>query len=107
MFGKLGDMMGNIQEAKRQIEKTKERLNQISITEKSSNGKIEVEITAARQIKDLKIDPSLLEDPEELADNLILVINKAIEKANSVNEAEMQGAASGMMNMPGMDKLFK
>lgn len=107
MFGKIGDMMGNIQEAKRQIEETKERLNHISITEKSDNGKIEVEITAARKIKDLIIDPSLLEDPEDLADNLILVLNKAIERANSVNETEMQGAASGMMKMPGMDKLFK
>lgn len=107
MFGKFGDMMGNIQDAKKQIEETKERLNHISIVEKSSNGMIEVEITASRKIKDLKIDQSLLQDSEELADHLILVLNKALEKAESVNEAEMKGAASGMMNMPGMDKFFK
>ncbi len=99
--------MGNIQDAKKQIEETKERLNHISISEKSSNGKIEVEISAARRIKDLKIDESLMDNPEELADNLINVLNKALEKADSVNETEMKGAASGMMNMPGMDKLFK
>lgn len=107
MFGKFGDMMGSIQDAKRQIEETKERLNHIIIGEKSNDGKIEVDITAARRIKDLKIDRDLLEDPEELADKIVILLNKALEEADTVNEAEMKGAASGMMNMPGMDKLFK
>lgn len=100
-------MMGSIQDAKRKIEETKERLNTISISEKSANEKIEVIITASRKIKDITIDESLMNDPDELADNLILTLNKALDKANEINEAEMQGAASGMMNMPGMDKLFK
>jgi DNA-binding YbaB/EbfC family protein len=107
MFGKLGNMMGNIQEAQRKIEETKARLDTIQVQEKSSNDKIEITITANRQIKDLKIDPSLLKDTEELSDNLILALNKAIQKAGDVNEAEMKGAAAGMMDLPGMDKLFK
>lgn len=107
MFGKLGDMMGNLNEAKKQIEETKERLEGIYVNEKSGNGKIEITISATRKIVDLKIDGSLLEDPEELSDNLVNTLNAAIKKAGEVNEAEMKGAASGMMNMPGMDQLFK
>ncbi|HCQ16989.1 MAG TPA: nucleoid-associated protein, YbaB/EbfC family [Cryomorphaceae bacterium] len=102
----FGDMMGKLQEAQRKMEETKERLKTISMVEESSNGKVKITITADRQIKDIQIDDSLLEDAEELSDNLVLTLNKAIEKATAVNESEMQGAASGMMNMPGMDQLF-
>ncbi len=102
----FGDMMGKLQEAQQKMEETKERLKTISMVEESSNGKIKVVITAAREIKDIQIDESLLEDTEELSDHLVLTLNKAIQKADEVNEREMQGAASGMMNMPGLDGLF-
>jgi len=46
-------------------------------------------------------------DKEQLEDYLVLVINKAIEKATNVNEAELGAVAKdGMPNIPGMD-LFK
>lgn len=107
MFGKLGNMMGNIKDAQRKIEEAKEGLNNISVTETSSDHKIAITITASREIKDIKIDSSLLHDSDELEDHLVLTINKAIQKANEMNEAEMKNAASGMMDMPGMDKLFQ
>lgn len=106
MFGKMGDMMGQLKEAQQKMEETKERLKTITMVEESSNGKVRVTISAAREIKDIHIDESLLEDAEELSDNLILTLNRAIEKANNVNESEMQGAAAGMMNMPGLGNLF-
>lgn len=106
MFGKMGDMMGQLKEAQQKMEETKERLKTITMVEESSNGKVRVTISAAREIKDIHIDESLLEDAEELSDNLILTLNRAIAKANNVNESEMQGAAAGMMNMPGLGNLF-
>ncbi|WP_417611492.1 YbaB/EbfC family nucleoid-associated protein [Owenweeksia hongkongensis] len=106
MFGKMGDMMGQLKDAQQKMEETKERLKSITMVEESNNGKIKVTISAAREIKDIHIDESLLQDTEELSDNLVLTLNKAIEKANNVNESEMQGAAAGMMNMPGMGNLF-
>ena len=84
MFGKMGDMMGQLKEAQQQMEETKERLKSITMVEESSNGKIRVTISAAREIKDIHIDESLLQDAEELSDNLVLTINKAIEKANNL-----------------------
>ena len=76
----------------------------IVFTQKNNKSEFEVYFM---KIKDLKIDESLLTDTEELADHLVMVLNTALEKAESVNEAEMKGAASGMMNMPEMDKFFK
>ncbi len=102
----FGDMMGKLQEAQKQAEETKQRLNTVFLSEESPNGKIKVTISANREIKDIHIDESLMGDAEELSDHLVITLNKAITKATEMNEREMQAAASGMLNIPGMDKLF-
>ena len=104
MFGDMAGMMGKIKEAQQKVEETKARLNHVLIDEKSSNGKIQVAITANREIKSIQIDENLLNDAEELEDYLIMTLNKAIKKASAINEQELAVAAkSGMPNIPGMD----
>lgn len=103
----FGDMMGKLQEAQQKTEETKKRLDTVYVSEQSSDGKIKITISGNRSIKDIHIDESLLEDAEELSDYLVLTLNKAIAKATAVNETEMQAAAKGMLNMPGMGDLFK
>lgn len=107
MFGDLSGMMNKLKEAQQKVEETKQRLHTVLIDENSSDNKIQVTLTANREIKKIHIDNSLLNDREELEDYLILTLNKAIEKASKINEAEMAAAAkSGMPNIPGMD-MFK
>jgi len=107
MFGDLMGMMGKLKETQQKIEATKQRLDTVLIDEKSNDGLLEVTLTANRKIKSISIDESLLEDKEQLEDYLILVLNKAIERATNVNEAELTAVAKdGMPNIPGMD-LFK
>jgi len=107
MFGDMMNMMGKLKETQQRIEATKQRLDTVLIDEKSNDNLLEVTITANRKIRSITIDESLLEDKEQLEDYLILVLNKAIEKATNVNEAELAAVAKeGMPNIPGMD-LFK
>ncbi len=55
----------------------------------------------------IAIDDALLQDKEMLEDYLILTLNKAIEKATNVNEAELAAVAKeGLPNIPGLD-MFK
>ncbi|WP_411896154.1 YbaB/EbfC family nucleoid-associated protein [Winogradskyella sp. A2] len=107
MFGDMMGMMSKLKEAQKKVEETKERLNSVLLDESSSDNKLSVTITANRTIKSLEINDELLEDKEMLEDYLILTINKAIEKATKVNEAELAAVAKeGMPNIPGMD-MFK
>lgn len=107
MFGDLMGMMGKLQEAQKKVEETKKRLDTVYIDEQSSDGLFKVTLTANRTIKSVTIDDSLLEDKEQLEDYLVLVMNKAIQKAQAINEAELGAAAKeGMPNIPGMD-MFK
>lgn len=101
-------MMGKLKETQKKVEATKERLNTVMIDEQSSDGALKVTLTANRQIKSISIDNSLLTDKEQLEDYLILTLNKAIEKATKVNEAELAAVAKeGMPNIPGMDAFMK
>lgn len=101
-------MMGKIKETQKKVEETKKRLDTVIVDETSSDHKIQVSLTANREIKSLAIDDSLLSDKEQLEDYLIVTLNKAIEKASKVQEAELGAVAKeGMPNIPGMDQLFK
>lgn len=100
-------MMGKLKEAQQKMEETKKRLDSVLIDEQSSDGLLKVTLTANRAVKSIEVDDSLLEDKEQLEDYLVLVMNKAIEKATKVNEAELGAVAQdGMPNIPGLD-MFK
>ncbi len=107
MFSDMMGMMGKLKETQQKIEETKKRLDTVLVDEQSHDGLLKTTVTANRKIKSIAINDALLADKEQLEDYLILVLNKAIEKATNVNEAELAAVAKqGMPNIPGLD-MFK
>jgi nucleoid-associated protein EbfC len=108
MFGDLMGMMGKLKETQQKIEETKKRLDHVLVDEQSNDGLLKVTLTANRTLKSIDVHPTLLEDKEQLEDYLILVMNKAIQKATNVNETVLAAVAKdGMPNIPGMDMFNK
>ena len=104
MFGDLSGMLGKLKETQEKVEATKKRLDQVMVQEQSTDGLLKVRLTANREIKEIEVDPSLLEDAEQLEDYLVMVMNRAIEKATGIQEAELAAVArEGMPNIPGMN----
>ena len=107
MFGDLMGMMGKLKETQKKVEETKKRLDTVLVDEQSSDGLVKVTLTANRALKTIAVDDSLLEDKEQLEDYLVITLNKAIDKATKIQEAELAAVAKeGMPNIPGMD-MFK
>ena len=107
MFGDLSGMMGKLKETQKKVEETKLRLNSVLVDEQSNDGLLKVTLTANRTLKAITINDALLQDKEQLEDYLILTLNKAIEKATQINDAELAAVAKeGMPSIPGMD-MFK
>jgi DNA-binding YbaB/EbfC family protein len=107
MFGDLMGMMGKLKETQQRVEETKKRLDFVLIDEKSTDGLLEVTLTANRTIKKITLSNELLDDKEMLEDYLVTILNKAIERATHIQETELAAVAKdGMPNIPGMD-LFK
>lgn len=108
MFGDLMGMMGKLKETQKKVEETKKRLDTVLVDGTSSDGNLKITLTANREIKSISIDDTLFGDKEQLEDYLILALNKAIEKATTIQETELAAVAKdGMPNIPGMDGLFK
>lgn len=100
-------MMNKLKETQQKVEATKQRLNTVLIDEASPDQKLKVTITANRTLKSITIDDELMENKDMLEDYLILTLNKAIERATSVNETEIAAVAKeGIPNIPGLD-MFK
>ena len=101
-------MMGKLRDTQNKIEETKKRLDTVLIDEQSTDGLLKVTFTANNNLKSISIDDTLLEDKEQLEDYLILIINKAIEKAEAINKTELDAVAKMDMPMiPGIEDMFK
>ena len=107
MFGDMMGMMNKLKETQKKVEETKKRLDTVLVDQTSNDEKLKITLTANRTVKSIEIDDELLKDKEQLEDYLIITLNKAIEKATNINEAELAAVAKdGMPNIPGMD-MFK
>jgi hypothetical protein len=108
MFGDLMGMMGKLKETQEKVAATKKRLDTVLLDETSQDGLLKITVNANRTVKSIAIDSALLKDKEQLEDYLIVTLNKALDKASAVHEAEIGAVAKeGMPNIPGMDGLFK
>jgi nucleoid-associated protein EbfC len=101
-------MMSKLRDTQTKIEETKKRLDTVFIDEKSTDGLLKVSISANSQIKSISIDSELLLEKDQLEDYLVVVINKAIEKAAKINQIELDAVAKVDMPMiPGMENMFE
>ena len=104
----LMGMMGKLKATQQKIEDTKKRLDTVLIDEQSADGLLKVTLTANSKVKSVIIADALLEDKDQLEDYLVVVMNKAIEKAASVNQAELDAVTRVDMPMiPGMEDMFR
>lgn len=101
MFGKFGDMMGKLQEMKQRADEIKRKLDETILKTEAAGGDIKIHINGNRVIKHLEISAALQHgNKEELEEQLLVTINKALKLADNINEEEMKKAASGML--PGL-----
>lgn len=91
-------MLDKLQEMQAKMEEMKKRLDDVQVTASSEDGKIKVIANANRKIVDVSIGYEKEEyDKELIEDQLYIVLNRVLEQAEKVNEAEMQGAAKDML----------
>lgn len=96
-------MLGQLQESQKAVEATKNRLAQETINEKSNDLLLEAVVYKNGLIKDLLIQDELLQDKEQLIDYLTLTLNKALNKAKTEYDQEIEKTAkSGLPKIPGM-----
>ncbi|MFM1931487.1 MAG: hypothetical protein RL226_790 [Bacteroidota bacterium] len=91
----FGDMMEKLQQMQQQVGESKARLSTITVEGKADG--VIVVMDGNRKVKDIRIEPVVLEDVEDLQDLLITAMNRAIEAADKANEAEMAAQARSLL----------
>lgn len=91
-------MFDKILEAQKQAEAIKKRLETIIVTGEAEGGKVVVESTAGKTIRNVRIDDSLTgaDNKEELEELLVVALNKALAQAEQISATEMQAATQNM-----------
>ncbi len=101
----FGNMFGNIEEKQAELaQKT------AAIVVEATVGGIKVAANGNKEIVNISIlDPSVLEDKEQLEDVLMAAVNRALEDAGEKAAAEMQKSMEAMLppGLGGLADMFK
>lgn len=91
------DMLNKLADLKKQTEESKDRLEQLIITEESGGGLIEISMNGNRKIKSLKINADVSQMAnEDLEDLMTVAFERVLEKVNEVNEQEVMSSAQSL-----------
>ncbi len=90
----FGDMMGQMEEMQAKI---KEKLRTIHVTGEAGDGLVKVTANGTREITNITVDPSVLDDAEALEDLLMVATNRALELAAEQEAGESQSLLQNML----------
>lgn len=89
----LEDLMGNAGEQQKQLE---QKLIDIEISKKNSDGSVRVSVNAKKQVIDISIGRQF-SDTEELEDQLVFVLNEALDEAEKIAVQEANRILKDML----------
>jgi DNA-binding YbaB/EbfC family protein len=100
----INDLMGKFQEAQKQMEDAKKKLNDKFVEVEVEGGLVKIIANGNKRITNISISEEILKDKEALEDLILTAVNKAIAKAEELFDSEMQKVAGGML--PNLNGLF-
>lgn len=96
-------MFDKLLAAKEKAEEVKKRLDNISVTGEIENGAIRVIANANKVVKSIEIRDEFFSetDKEGLEELIVVAVNKALEQAESIAQAEQAAMTQEMLNSMG------
>ncbi len=102
MKGNIAQLMQQAQRMQENMQRAQEELARLEVTGNAGGGMVSVTLTGRMECRKVRIDPSVLADPEMAEDLIAAAFNDAVNKANAESQAKMGAATAGMPIPPGM-----
>ncbi len=105
MRGNIAQLMQQAQRMQENMKRAQEELATVEVTGQSGGGMVKITITGKMDCRSVRIDPSVLADPEMAEDLIAAAFNDAVNKANEEATKRMSAATAGMpagMKIPGL-----
>src|SRR5688572_658526 len=106
MRGNIAQMMQQAQRMQENLQRAQEEVAKIEVTGSAGGGMVSVTITGRMDCRKVRIDPSVLSDPEMAEDLIAAAFNDAVNKVNAESQSRMAAATAGMQLPPGMKMPF-
>ena len=102
MKGNIAQLMQQAQRMQENMQRVQEELAKAEVTGAAGGGMVSVTITGRMECRKVRIDPSVLADPEMAEDLIAAAFNDAVNKANAMSQEKLGAATAGMPLPPGM-----
>ena len=106
MRGNIAQLMQQAQKMQEDMQHAQEELALLEIVGNAGGGMVSVTLGGRMDCRKVRIDPSLLADPEMAEDLIAAAFNDAVNKINEVSQSKMASATAGMPLPPGMKLPF-
>ena len=106
MRGNIAQLMQQAQKMQENLQRAQEELANLEVTGSAGGGMVSVTLTGSKECRKVRIDPSVLADPEMAEDLVAAAFNDASNKVDAESKAKMGAASAGMQLPPGMKLPF-
>ena len=106
MRGNIAQLMQQAQKMQENLQRAQEELANLEVTGSAGGGMVSVTLTGNKECRKVRIDPSVLSDPEMAEDLVAAAFNDASNKVDAESKAKMGAASAGMQLPPGMKLPF-
>jgi hypothetical protein len=101
MKGDIGQLLKHAQRMQAEMQKAQAELAATEVKGEAGGGLVQLTMTCARQVRSIKIDPSLVAgDREMLEDVLVAAFNDALRRVEQTTQERLSGLAAGL-GLPG------
>ena len=106
MRGNIAQLMQQAQKMQENLQRAQEELANLEVTGSAGGGMVSVTLNGTKACRKVRIDPSVLSDPEMAEDLVAAAFNDASNKVDAESKAKMGAASAGMQLPPGMKLPF-
>lgn len=106
MRGNIAQLMQQAQKMQEDMQRVQEELANTEVTGSAGGGMVSVTLTGRKECRKVRIDPSVLSDPEMAEDMVAAAFNDASNKVDAASQEKMSDATAGMPLPPGMKLPF-
>lgn len=96
MKGSLAGLMQQAQKMQEAMQKAQEELARMEVTGEAGGGLVKVTMNGKHAVRNVSIDPSLLDDVEMLEDVVTAAINDTVNRLEESSKEKMGELASGV-----------
>ena len=107
MKAQIGQLMQQAQRMQEEMKRAQEEMAHKEVTGSAGGALVEVVMSGAHEVRQVRIDRKLFADDPEMAEDLVAAaVNDAVNKVSELSKSSLSGVTAGMNLPPGFKMPF-